>query len=220
MQKTCKNLGLMCLAALAILSPQLALPASGEQIAMYRGSDRQARLEDGAKREGEVVWYTSFQTDDANQFIQLFERRYPFVKVKLLRLTSERVLERYLMEFQTHTFLADIIDTNDFQMELPRRKRTLQPYYTPSVERFDKRFVQPQGYWVASRLTMIVNGYNTRMVKPNEVPKRYEDLLDPKWVGKMSLEREQTEWFMALMEHWGAEKGKAFFQKLGAQKPT
>ena len=220
MQKKFKNLSCMCLVAVGILASQLALAGTGEGITLYRGEDRQARLEEGAKREGEVVWYTSFQTDDANQFIQLFEKRYPFLKVKLVRLTSERVLQRYLMEFQGSTFLADIVDTNDFQMELPRRKGTLQPYYTPSVERFDKRLLQPQGYWVASRLTMIVNGYNTRMVKPSEVPKKYEDLLDPKWMGKMSLEREQTEWFMALMEHWGEEKGKAFFQKLGAQKPT
>ena len=220
MQMTFKNLSFMCLAAVAILASELALAAAGEEIALYRGQDRQARIEEGAKREGEVVWYTSFQTDDANRFIQLFEKRYPFVKVNLVRLTSERVLQRYLMEFQGNTFLADIVDTNDFQMELPRRKGTLQPYYTPSVERFDKRFLQPQGYWVASRLTMIVNGFNTRMVKPSEVPKTYEDLLDPKWMGKMSLEREQTEWFMALMEHWGEEKGKAFFQKLGGQKPT
>lgn len=208
----------MCLVAATILGCRLALAAAIEEIALYRGKDRQARIEQGAKREGEVVWYTSFTAEDATRFIGMFEQRYPFVKVKLIRLTSERVLQRYLTEFQGNRFLADIIDTNDFQMEFPRRKGTLQPYYTPSVERFDKRFLQPQGYWVASRLTMIVHGYNTRMVQPGDIPKKYEDLLDAKWRGKMSLEREQTEWFMALMEHWGEEKGKAFFQKLGAQK--
>jgi len=220
MEAKIRKLSCLCLVAAAILGSQLALEAGAAEIALYQGKDRQAKIEEGAKREGEVVWYTSFETGDANRFIQLFEKRYPFVKVKLIRLTSERVLQRYLMEFQGNTFLADIVDTNDFQMELPRRKGTLQPYYSPSVERFDRRFRQPEGYWVASRLTMIVNGYNTRLVKPNEVPKKYEDLLDSKWSGKMSLEREQTEWFMALMEHWGEEKGKVFFQKLGAQKAT
>jgi iron(III) transport system substrate-binding protein len=67
---------------------------------------------------------------------------------------------------------------------------------------------------------MIVLGYNTRLVKPSEAPRRYEDLLNPRWSGSMSLEREQTEWFLALMEFWGEEKGRAFFQKLGAQNPN
>ena len=220
MEKTIGLRSWIAVVVAAVLGWQWAEAATVAEIALYRGKDRQAKIEEGAKREGEVVWYTSFQTEDSTQFIQLFEKRYPFVKVKLVRLTSERALQRYLMEYQGNTFLADIIDLNDFQMEFPRRKGTLQAYYTPSVEKYDKRFLQPQGYWVASRLTMIVHAYNTRMVKPGEIPKRYEDLLDPKWSGKMSLEREQTEWFMSLMEHWGEEKGKAFFQKLGAQKPT
>jgi iron(III) transport system substrate-binding protein len=216
MRKQVTLLSCLYITAITILGFLFNCAAAAE-IALYQGKDRQAKIEEGAKREGEVVWYTSFQTDDANQFIKMFEKRYPSVKVKLTRMTSERVLQRYLMEYQGNAFLADIIDTNDFQMELPRRKGTLQPYYTPSTQRFDKRFLQPQGYWVGSRLTMIVNGFNTQLVKPGEVPKKYEDLLDPKWKGKMSLEREQTEWFMALMEHWGEEKGKAFFQKLGTQ---
>lgn len=209
----------ICAFAMAMLGAAAPPEAVAESIALYRGNDRQTRIEEGAKREGEVIWYTSFQTEDANRFIKMFEKRYPFVKVKLTRMTSERVLQRYLMEYQANAFLADIIDTNDFQMELPRRKGTLQPYYTPSVERFDKRFLQANGYWVASRLTMIINGYNTQLVKPSEIPRRYEDLVDPKWRGKMSLEREQTEWFMALMEHWGEEKGNLFFKSSEPKSP-
>jgi iron(III) transport system substrate-binding protein len=203
-----------------IFDAQRVAVANVAEISLYKGKDRQSKIEEGAKKEGEIVWYTSLAVEDSSQVVQLFEKRYPFVKIKLTRFTSERVLQRYLAEFQASRFIADIIDTNDFQMELPRRKGTLQAYYTPSVEKYDKRFLQPQGFWVASRLTMIVSGYNTRMVPRNEVPRKYEDLLDPKWKGKMSLEREQTEWFISLMELWGEEKGKAFFQKLGGQNPS
>ena len=210
---------LMLVVALPVLPAGLGA-ASVAEIALYKGKDRQSKIEEGAKREGEVEWYTSLTSEDSSQVAQLFEKRYPFVKIKLTRLTSERALQRYLTEFQANRFIADVIDTNDFQMELPRRKGTLQPFYTPSVEKYDKRFVQRQGFWVASRLTMIVSAFNTRMVPPAEAPRKYEDLLNPKWKGKMSLEREQTEWFISLMEQWGEEKGKAFFQKLGAQNPS
>jgi iron(III) transport system substrate-binding protein len=207
--------------AIAVILPAHSIQAaSAAQIALDKSKDRQSRIEEGAKKEGEIVWYTSLAVEDSSQVLQLFEKRYPFIKIKLTRLTSERVLQRYLTEFQANRFIADIIDTNDFQMELPRRKGTLQAFYTPSVEKYDKRFLQPQGFWIASRLTMIVSAYNTRIVPRNEAPRKYEDLLEPKWKGKMSLEREQTEWFISLMEHWGEEKGKAFFQKLGGQNPA
>ena len=211
--------GVICL-LVTLSASQAGQAATVEDIAVYRGKDRQARIEEGAKREGELAWYTTLSGDDSAKVVQLFEKRYPFVKIKLVRLTSERLVQRYMTEFQAGRFLADVIETADFQIEGLRRKGTLRAYYTPSVEKFDKRFVQPQGYWVANRVTMIVLGYNTRLVPPNLAPKKYEDLLDPRWKGQMSLEREQTEWFMSLMDHWGEEKGRAFFQKLGAQNPS
>lgn len=193
--------------------------AAAGDIALYRGADRQARLEAGAKQEKEVVWYTSMSQNDSSQMARLFENRYPSIKVNLVRLTSERIMQRYTTESLAGRFLADLIDTNDSDLEFLRRKELLRPFATPSTERYDRRFVQPQGYWAASRITMIVLGYHTRSVKPAEAPKRYEDLLDPKWKGKVALEQNQTDWFMTLMEYWGEEKGKAFFQRLRGQNP-
>ena len=196
-----------------------AQAASAPEIAVYRGADRQARLEKAAKAEGEFVWYTSVNAEDIQRVVELFEKRYPYIKAKAVRLTSARIVQRFTAETQASTFLADILDTNDARIEFFRRKGMLQPYYTPMAEKFDKRFIQTQGYWVANRVTMIVLGYNTRLVKAAEAPRRYEDLLDPKWKDQLALEREDTHWFMTLMEHWGEQKGKAFFQRLRAQNP-
>jgi iron(III) transport system substrate-binding protein len=197
----------------------LAQAASAPENAVYRGADRQARLEKAAKAEGEFVWYTSVNAEDIQRVVELFEKRYPYIKAKPVRLTSARIVQRFTAETQASTFLADILDTNDARIEFFRRKGMLQPYYTPMAEKFDKRFIQSQGYWVANRVTMIVLGYNTRLVKAAEAPRRYEDLLDPKWKDQLALEREDSHWFMTLMEHWGEQKGKAFFQRLRAQNP-
>ena len=196
-----------------------AQPASAPENAVYRGADRQARLEKAAKAEGEFVWYTSVNAEDIQRVVELFEKRYPFIKAKPVRLTSARMVQRFTAETQASTFLADILDTNDARIEFFRRKGMIQPYYTPMAEKFDKRFVQSQGYWVANRVTMIVLGYNTRLVKAAEAPRRYEDLLNPKWKDQLALEREDSHWFMTLMEHWGEQKGKAFFERLRAQNP-
>lgn len=202
-----------------VLAYRPADAANVADVALYRGPDRQARLEKAAKAEGEVVWYTSVSAADSQLIIELFEKRYPSIKIKLVRSNSAGMVQRYTREYQTKTFLADILDTNDTRIEFMRRKGLLQPYYTPVAEKFDKRFLQPQGFWVANRTTMIVLGYNTRLVKSSEAPKRYEDLLDPKWKDKMALEREDSHWLMSLMDHWGEEKGKIFFQKLRTQNP-
>ncbi len=193
--------------------------ASVGEIASYRGTDRQARLEKGAKAEGEVVWYTTVNAEDIQRVVELFEKRYPFIKAKAVRLTSARMVQRYSAEFQAGTFLADILDTNDARIEFFRRKGTLQTHYTPMAESFDKRFIQRESYWVANRITMIVLGYNNRLVKPSEAPQRYDQLLDPKWKDKMSLEQDDSHWFMTLMDHWGEQKGRAFFQRLRNQAP-
>jgi len=193
--------------------------AGAAEMAVYRGADRQARLERAAKAEGEFVWYTSVNAEDIQRVIALFEKHYPYIKAKPVRLTSARIVQRFMAESQAGTLLADILDTTDSRIEYFRRKGLLQPYYTPLAEKFDKRFVQSQGYWVANRVTMLVLGYNTRLVKAADAPRRYEDLLDPKWKDQLALEREDSHWFMTLMEYWGEQKGAAFFQKLRAQNP-
>lgn len=217
-----KTIALQILAVLGISLRFLSTPAeaaSSPELAVYRGADRQARLEKAAKAEGEFVWYTSVNDDDIRRVVELFEKRYPFIKAKPVRLTSARIVQRFTAESQANAFLADILDTNDSRIEFFRRKGMIQPYYTPMAEQFDKRFVQAQGYWVANRVTMLVLGYNTRLVKAADAPRRYEDLLDPKWKDQLALEREDSPWFMTLMEHWGEQKGRAFFQRLKAQNP-
>lgn len=188
-------------------------------IALYRGSDRQAKLEKAAQAEGSVVWYTSIASGESSRYVDLFEKRYPFIKVSLVRSNSSRMAQRYTAEYLAGTFLADILDTGDTTIEFFRRKGMLQSYYSPLAEKFDKRFIQNQNFWVANRSTMTVLGYNTRLVKAAEVPTRYEEVLEAKWKDKISLERDDSQWFMALMEYWGEQKGKAFFQKLPAQNP-
>lgn len=111
--------------AVTILLPSSFFRAQAQgapvgDIALYRGADRQAKVEAGAKREKEVVWYTSMSQNDSSQMVRLFENRYPFLKVNLVRLTSERILQRYVTESQAGRFLADLLDTNDNDLEFLR----------------------------------------------------------------------------------------------------
>src|SRR4029434_2250636 len=77
-----------------------AQAASAPENAVYRGADRQARLEKAAKAEGEFVWYTSVNAEDIQRVVELFEKRYPYIKAKPVRLTSARIVQRYTAEAQ------------------------------------------------------------------------------------------------------------------------
>src|SRR5438132_11415491 len=96
--------------------------ASAPDVAVYRGADRQAGLEKAARAEGEFVWYTSVNAEDIQRIVEVFEKRYPFIKPKPVRLTSARIVQRYTAESQAASYLADILDTNDSHIEFFRRK--------------------------------------------------------------------------------------------------
>ena len=116
---------LVFLAICSSLPGKVTRAASVADIALYRGADRQARLENGAKGEGQVTWYTSISLPDSQKIIELFEKRYPFVKVNLVRSNSATMVQRHTSELQAKRFTADILDTNDTRIEFLRRKATL-----------------------------------------------------------------------------------------------
>jgi len=74
------------------------------------------------------------------------------------------------------------------------------------------------GAYIADRFNFFTIGYNTNLVKPNDVPKSYEDLLDPKWVGRIGIEASDDDWFASIVKHMGEEKGLALFRKLAQMK--
>ena len=104
----------------------------------FTGDDcRAAAIEtsiDAAKREGEVVYYASMNLAEANAIIGEFEKRYPFIKVRLQRTGSEKLLTRVLTEFRAKKTFADIIQTVEFSMHIFNRSGVLARYM-PAIER-------------------------------------------------------------------------------------
>jgi len=74
--------------------------------------------------------------------------------------------------------------------------------------------------YAPTRLTLYVLAYNTKLVAAADVPKTYEDLLDPKWSGKVGLETADVAWFAAVAKGMGEERGLAFFRKFAAARPS
>ena len=162
--------------------------ASVAEIAMYRGKDREQRLIEGAKKEGQVMFYNS------NTWLEVvaqeFEKKYPFVKVGVWRSEGRDVIKRVLEEYASGRYIADVVETST-GIEILQRKGLLQEHYSPEIGAYGDD-VKEKGknggvlFW-ANRELYIGLGFNTKSVPANEAPKNNAGLLDPKWKGKITI---------------------------------
>ncbi len=177
-------------------------------------------LIDAAKKEGEVTWYT---TSIVDQFVrpaaQAFEKKYG-VKVNFIRSNAIEIELRVTNESKAGRVQADLVDGTTTSITL--KKLGLVEKWTPNVDLPD-RYKDPEGYWMASQEYVLMPGYNTDLIPKGSEPKSWQDLLDPKWKGKMvwnvtpSSSAGQGFVGLVLME-MGEEKGRAYLEKLAKQE--
>jgi len=110
------------------------------------------------------------------------------------------------------------VQSAETQAYFLKKKNLLGKYLPAEAKHLHKGFFDSEGYWSAVYMMPNVIGYNTRMVKRNEVPRLDEDLLNPKWKGKIGMDHTKPEWFAWKLKRMGEEKGIAYMKKLGAQE--
>jgi len=208
--------------AVAAAAPLVAAaqPAPGPHrpLYMYQGADREQRILEGAKTEKRVTVYTSLNLKDSVPITQAFEKKYG-VKVELWRSSSEKVLQRAVTEARAGRFSVDAFELNGPEMEALYREGLLEEFYSPHFKSLPPAAFPKHRHYAADRFNFFTIAYNTRLVKPDEVPNSYEDLLDPRWVGKIGIEGSDDDWFASIVKHMGEKKGLDFFRKLAQMKP-
>ena len=183
------------------------------------GSD--PKLVEGAKKEGEVTYYTTMTVDQSKDVVDRFEKKYPFLKVSLFRTGGGPLLNKILTEARGGRFAWDVV-VGRGEMVIPLTERKLLAvYHSPETKMIDPQLVDKDGLWTAYYVNMYVLGWNTQQVKKEDVPKTYEALLDPKWKGgKISVDTEAYGMLEGLKGAWGTEKTINFFKRLAAQDPV
>jgi iron(III) transport system substrate-binding protein len=192
--------------------------AGHREIYLYKGADREARLLDGARKEGAVSIYTSLNTRDSGPITQAFEKKYG-LKTLLWRSSSEKVLQRAVSEARAGRFLCDVLETNGPEMEALYREKLLAEFVSPHFKDLPPAAFPKHRHYVADRFNFFAIGYNTKAVKAEDVPNSYLDLLHPRFAGKVGLEAGDTDWFAAMVKFMGEQKGMDFFRKLADTKP-
>ena len=217
-----RNIGTMkrlpCLAAaLACLgAAAFAQTASNRDIYMYSGADRDKRLVEGAKKEGQVLFYSTMTVADGKALATAFEQKYG-VRVNHWRGSAEKIVSRAIAEARARRHEADLFETSSHRVEALYRERLLEDFHTPVLRDIvPEAFPRGHRQYVADRFAFFVMGYNTKLVKREELPAAYEDLLQPRWTGRITIEGTDVLWFAAVVKAMGEEKGLAFFRKLAA----
>jgi iron(III) transport system substrate-binding protein len=139
-----------------------------------------------AEKEGKVVWYTAVDVKVAEAVAKVFRADYPKIDLDVERSGSERVFQRITQEFGSNIHNVDVVNSSDAShFLLWKQQNLLARHVPPDVQRFAAQYKDPDGYYAVWRASLSVMGYNTNLVKADEAPKGYADLLDPKWKGKL-----------------------------------
>jgi iron(III) transport system substrate-binding protein len=183
-------------------------------VAAYKGADRTERLIAGAKKEGELMLYSSLTQDDQLRLAADFKRRYG-VTLKFWRASNTHILQRVLGETRGGRFEFDALETNAPQIEALAREKLLQKIDSPFLEEvLLPETLPPHGEWAPDRLNLMVYAYNTNAVKAAELPKSWQELAHPRWKGRIGMESTNVEWFAAVVQSMGEQAGLDFFRRM------
>jgi iron(III) transport system substrate-binding protein len=206
-------------AVIALCPAQAQTPAATAgplPVPMYEGADRTQRLIDGAKKEGALTVYTSMAAKDSAELVAGFEKKYG-IKVQLWRSGKQNVLQRSITEARAGRNEVDLIAAPSPEMEALHREKLLQPVRSPFQNDLIPVALPAHREWVGMRANVYVQAYNTQKIGRDELPRTYEDLLDPRWKGKLGIEAKAQNWFYVLLQTMGEEKGMQYFRELVAK---
>src|SRR6476659_11335575 len=200
-------------AATAFASPIRAAPPEPSQIT--------PQLVEAARREGKVVWYTSIDLPLAEKIAKSFEAKYPGIAVRVERTGAERVFQRIGQEYASRIYAVDAVNSSDAAHFIVwKRDGLLAPYVPEDVAKhYPAEHQDADGLFASFRVGLSVIGCNTDLVKPEDRPKSFADLLDPKWKGKIvKAHPSYSGTIMTATYQMVRELGWTYLEKLAQQQ--
>jgi len=181
---------------------------------------RAASVADEAIKERTIVFYGSVPEDQITKLNDAFQKKHPFLTVQYVRAGPSALLNRVFTEARARSHFVDVISLDTFSAWLVKEAGLLQPFKSKETDAFPAQYRDADGL-IPCCMYVLTNviGYNTRLISKNEAPTSYQDLLDPKWKGKMGLNTDDSKWFAPLVRIWGKEKTVNYFQALMRQEP-
>jgi iron(III) transport system substrate-binding protein len=176
-------------------------------------------LIEAAKKEGQVIYYTSTDLPVAEKVAKAFEAKYPGIAVRVERTGAERVFQRIGQEYSSNIHAVDVVNSSDAAHFIVwKRDGILAPYVPEDVARFPAEHRDVDGQFASFRVWLSIIAYNTNLVKAEDAPKSFADLLDPKWKGKIvKAHPGYSGTIMTATYQMQRDLGWSFFEQLAKQ---
>ena len=222
--KTIRNMKVLLsgiLAVTALIAASSAQSLTQQEIADLKGPDRQKILEDGAKKEGKVTFYSAMVADQLlRPLTTAFMKKYPYIKAEYWQANGSAIVQKVLAETGAKSVVGDVVESTDLSEPLIKAG-VVVPFSSPELDVYPDIYKSADRYWSAARLNYFSSAYNTNLVKAADTPKTYQDLLDSKWKGKLSWREGSgsgNQLFVTnIIIMMGEEKAEEYFKKLSQQ---
>jgi len=206
-----------------LAATSLAMPAlsRGALAAAPAPTKVTPELIEAAKKEGKAVWYTAVDLPVAERIAKAFQAKYPGIDVRVERSGGERIFQRIGQEYASKIHAVDVVNSSDgAHFIVWKRDGILAPFVPEDVAlHYPAEHKDPDGLFASWRIWLCVIGYNTKLVKPEEAPKSFADLLDPKWSGKIvKAHPGYSGTIMTATFQISRDIGWQYFEKLAGQK--
>jgi iron(III) transport system substrate-binding protein len=179
-------------------------------------AEREKKLVEGAKSEGEMLWYTNSGLENATRYIQAFKKNYPFINAQVWRAKTRQVTQRVISEANAGRNLVDVVKPSTDLLPPLFEKSLVGKYETPV------RAIYPAHaksvYYTNMNYAFRVFAFNPRKVNRKDAPKSWDELLQPRWKGEILFDESSLEEVIALLGAWGKERTVNYFTKLSQQQ--
>lgn len=210
----------MALAVMIASAGGEAPAQSLSDIAMMSGPDRQAKLEAGAKKEAQFALYTTLIPEGSEPLRDAFVKKYPFLKFDLVRANNAQLVQRLIAESRAKKGAADVV-MGGFSDAMDSAQ-LIAPFASPEFAAYPKEYVGKGNLWFMYRMASFGIGYNTKLLQGADIPKSYEDLVDPKYRGHMIWGNSRDTGATFLVNHWRSiwdpKKAETIFDGLSKQQ--
>jgi iron(III) transport system substrate-binding protein len=170
-----------------------------------------------ARKEGEVVLYSTITVGAFNELHKAIKEKYPFLNVRHIRLGPAQQLAKIMQEQRAGHFLADVTYNNLLHLIYLKEHGIIGKYESPENKFLMKEAIDSDGFWVGGDIDVLVTGFNTRMISRGDVPTAYDGFLDGKLKGQMAINSNNPYALVGMASLRGEEQGIAYMKKLAQQ---
>jgi iron(III) transport system substrate-binding protein len=181
-------------------------------------AERRQRLIDGARKEGELVWYSTMNRENSQELVSVFQKEHPYIDVKLLNGSAVQTMTRISSEYSARSYNFDITHIRGLFLLPLKSKQIIAAYRSPNRDALRPGYKDNEGYFNGIFTQGLLFILNKNLVKPQGYPKGIDDLFAPRWKGQLGMDDESYDWLAALLDYYGEEKGKMLADRLGRQQ--